>query len=144
MSRISFSADGLTFEKNIVTFLSSGKRMYCNSGSFIIPIIEISAISSTTPPHSDESLVPILLKNGTTIEVNVQFTTDIKKYQTTFTNFIEAWKSLFDSKPPDLLSLIKTNLEENKKLRDEFLKFKEASTSKFQTNTETADLLNLG
>jgi hypothetical protein len=141
MSILRFSADGLTFEKNIVTFLSSGKRYNSKSGSLIIPIIEISAINRID--HSDESLISILLDNGTTIEVNVQFTTDIKKYQTTFTNFMEAWKSLFHSKPPDLLSLIKTNLEENKKLRDEFLKFKEESTSKFQTNTETADLLSL-
>jgi hypothetical protein len=69
MSRISFSGDGLTFEKNILSIWNSGKRIYSKKASLLIPITEISAISSTF--HSDESLMSILLKNGTVIEVNL-------------------------------------------------------------------------
>jgi hypothetical protein len=104
MSRISFSGDGLTFEKNILAIFSSGKRIYSNSGSFLIPIIEISAINTTM--HSGESLISILLKNGTIIELNLSVNlTEIKDYQKSFDKFVETWKSRFDAKTADLLSL---------------------------------------
>lgn len=94
MSRISFSGDGLTFEKNILAIWNSGKRIYSKKGSFLIPITEISAITSTF--HSDESLMSILLKNGTVIEVHLAVDlTEIKNYQKSFDGFIETWKSRF-------------------------------------------------
>lgn len=100
MSIIKFSGDGLTFEKNILSIWSSGKSFRSRKGSFLIPIIEISAISSTS--YSEESLISILLKNGTIIEVNL---TEIKDYQKSFDKFIETWKTRFDAKTADLLSL---------------------------------------
>jgi hypothetical protein len=104
MSRISFSGDGLTFEKNILSIWNSGKRIYSKKASLLIPITEISAITSTF--HSDESLMSILLKNGTVIEVNLAVDlTEIKNYQKSFDGFIETWKSRFDSKTADLLDL---------------------------------------
>jgi len=104
MSRISFSGDGLTFEKNILSIWNSGKRIYSKKASFLIPITEISAITSTH--HSDESLISIVLKNGSIIELNLAVDlTEVKNCQKCFDGFIETWKSRFDSKTADLLDL---------------------------------------
>lgn len=148
MSEINFNADRIECGKFTVQFHELNAENVVTH-LLILKYSDISGFSNNAT-LSDFRL-RILLNNGCVVYVTlkgIQYEKN-KKFKEDYFKFVANWTGQFNTDTPDLLTSIKTDIEENKKFREEYLKFKDECFKfrdywKGKFETETADLLSLG